>query len=369
MKALFVSNISWSLYNFRRGLMAEIKNRGHEVVFCAARDEYTLKLQESGFRYVPISLDRKGTNILKDTCLFFSLIKIYYKEKPDWIFHNSTKPFLYGAIAAYLTGRRCINTHSGLGYLFINMGFLTRFLLVFYRIAGFCATKTFFQNKDDVQLFLSKRLIEAEKCVLVGGSGVNTDFFKPDKEKDDGSSEEGFTFLFLGRILWDKGIGELIESVRIVKKTYPLLKVNFLGMIDNGNPAGISRSQVERWEEEGLIKYLGETVCVKPYLENCDCVILPSYREGMPRALLEAASMELPVITTDVPGCRFAVENGVTGLLVKVRDPIDLARAMKEMIEMPKSQRRKMGEEGRAKVIREYSERAVIGAYCEQAGL
>ena len=347
--------------------MLKIKNCGHEVIFCAAEDEYTPKLQALGFKYIPIALDRKGTNIFKDLALLFSLIKIYKKEKPDWIFHNSTKPFLYGTIAAYFTGRRCINTHSGLGHLFIKMGWLTKFLLIFYKFAGFYAAKTFFQNKDDLQLFIDKKLVKAEKCVVVPGSGVNIDYFKPRLHE---SNKDGFVFLYMGRIIWDKGIRELIDSVRTLKERYPLMKVFFLGMIDKGNPSGISRSQIEKWVQEGLIEYLGEAVDVRPYLERCDCVILPTfYREGIPKSLMEAAAMEIPIIASDVPGCRAVIEDKVTGFLVKVRNSFELTKAMDMMMKMPQSQRKEMGRNARAKVIRDCSEDLVIEAYCAQIGL
>jgi glycosyltransferase involved in cell wall biosynthesis len=363
---MFVSNISWSLFNFRRGLMAEIRNRGHEVVFCAPYDDYTSKLQQLGFRYIPIVLERKGTNIFRDLSLFLSLVRIYKKEKPDWICHNSMKPNIYGAIAAYFAGCRCINTVSGLGYLFIRKNFLSGIIRILYKLAGFCAEKTFFQNRDDLQLFVNNRLINVKKCVLVTGSGVNTDFFKPNENKRFVSAKKNFVFLYLGRILWDKGIGELIESARILKKQYPLMKVNFLGMIDKGNPAGISRLQIQEWEQEELIEYLGDTIDVRPYLENCDCVVLPSYREGIPKALLEAAAMELPAIATDVPGCRDVVEEGVTGFLVKARDMHVLVKIMEDVIKMTESQRKEMGRNARAKVIKEYSESVVIKTYCAQ---
>jgi len=369
MKVIFVSNISWSLYNFRRGLMLEIKNRGHEVVFCAAKDDYTLKLEELGFRYLPIILERRGINLLKEFSLFFTLMNIYRKESPDWIFHNSIKPNLYGAIAAYFTGKSCINTISGLGYMFMRTSFLSKIVKVFYKFACFCAKKTCFQNQDDRQYFLNNKLITQEKCVLVAGSGVNTEYFKPGVYIHKRSSENNFIFLYLGRILWDKGIDELIRSVRILKMRYPLLGVNLLGMIDTGNPAGISESQIQGWVAQGLIKYLGEKADVRPDLENCDCVILPSYREGTPKSLLEASAMELPVISTDVPGCRDVVENGVTGFLVKLKDQQALANAMEEMMKMTESQRKQMGKNGRAKVIKYYSESAVIQAYCAQIGI
>ncbi len=339
------------------------------ISFCATLDEYSARLEAIGFKFIPVDIDRKGTSFSKDLRLIVRLYNIYKREKPDLVFHNSVKPNIYGAIAARLAGTRCVNTVSGLGYMFIRKTLYFNLVKFLYRVACGFSEKTFFQNKEDLQFFLDNRLIEAGKCALVAGSGVNTEFFKLGDDTYARSAKEDFTFLYLGRILWDKGIGELIESVRMLKKHYPVMKLNLIGMIDKGNPAGISRSQIQAWEQEGIIKYLGETVDVRPFLGSCDCVILPSYREGVPRALLEAAAMELPVIATDVPGCRDVVEHGITGFLVEVKNAPDLAKAMEKMIKMPQSQRWEMGKNGRTKVIREYSERAVIKTYCTQIGL
>ncbi|HQL41684.1 MAG TPA: glycosyltransferase, partial [Candidatus Omnitrophota bacterium] len=149
----------------------------------------------------------------------------------------------------------------------------------------------------------------------------------------------------------------------------PFVKVGFLGIVDEGNPAGISSIQVQEWQKEGIVEYLGNTDDVRPYLENCDCVVLPSYREGTPRSLLEAAAMELPVIATDVPGCRDVVEEESTGFLVQARDVDDLSKAMEEMVRMSPTQRIEMGKRGRSKIIKEYNEKLVIDAYCSRASL
>lgn len=369
MNIIFVSNISWSLFNFRKGIMVVLRERGHKVSFCATLDGYSARLEAQGFKFIPVDIDRKGTSFIKDLCLVVRLYNIYKKEKPDFVFHNSIKPNIYGTIAARLAGTRCVNTVSGLGYVFIRKNLYFNLVKFLYTLACTFSEKTFFQNKDDLQLFLDNRLIDADKCALVAGSGVNTEFFKPSDNKHIVSSKQDFTFLYLGRILWDKGIGELIGSVRMLKKHYPLMKLNLLGMIDKGNPAGISFQQIQEWQDKGFIKYCGETADVRPYLASCDCVILPSYREGIPKALLEAAAMELPVIATDVPGCRNVVEHGITGFLVEVKDTLDLAKAMEKMIKMSQSQRQEMGKKGREKVIREYSEKAVIKEYCTQIGL
>jgi len=236
-------------------------------------------------------------------------------------------------------------------------------------MAGFCSKKTFFQNKDDLEFFVDQGLIHSEKCHLVAGSGVDVDFFKRNKKQDPVLAKEYFVFLYLGRILWDKGIGELIAAIRILREKHPFVKIDFLGMIDEGNPASISRIQVQEWQTEGIIGYLGDTDDVRPYLENCDCVVLPSYREGTPRSLLEAAAMELPVIATDVPGCRDVVEEGKTGFLVQAKNVSDLFKAMEKMVKMPIAKRIEMEKKGRSKIIKEYNEKLVIDAYCSQAGL
>jgi glycosyltransferase involved in cell wall biosynthesis len=369
MKILFVSNISWSLYNFRRGFMAALRERGHDVVFCASPDEYSSRLESLGFRFIPVEVDRKGTSFTKDFCLLKHLYRVYSKEKPGIIFHNSIKPNIYGALAAKSAGIRCVNTVSGLGYVFLRKGlqyYLVKFL---YWLACMFAEKTFFQNKDDLQLFLEKRIVSPRKTALVKGSGVNTDLFDPSYcaavKKDTGS----FVFSFIGRILWDKGIGEFIEACRNIKQRYPQVRIDLLGMIDKGNPAAVTKAQIEAWEHEGLLKYRGETDDVRPFICESDCVVLPSYREGTPKALLEAAAMEKPIITTDAVGCREVADDRISGFIVPVRDPLKLQEAMQRIIELPLEKRLSMGSRGREKVLREFSEKAVIETYCRELKL
>jgi glycosyltransferase involved in cell wall biosynthesis len=349
--------------------MMALRQRGHEVIFCANADEYTGRLEGLGFRFIPVEVDRKGTSFNKDLRLFKDLYSIYAKEKPTLIFHNSIKPNIYGALAAKFAGIRCVNTVSGLGYIFMRKGlhyYLVKFL---YWMACMFAEKTFFQNRDDLKLFLEKRIVSLSKTALVKGSGVNTDLFNPNYCAAVKKVKNTFIFSFIGRILWDKGVGEFIEASRIIKQQYPSVKINLLGMIDKGNPAAVTKAQIEAWEREGLVEYRGETDDVRPFMCESDCVVLPSYREGTPKALLEASAMEKPIITTDAVGCREVVEDQVSGFLVPVRDPVKLQEAMKRIIELPLEKRMSMGRMGREKVLREFSEQIVIETYCRELKL
>jgi glycosyltransferase involved in cell wall biosynthesis len=365
MRILFVSNISWSLYNFRRGLMAELSGRGHSVVFCASADSSTEKLQKMGFRYIPVTIDRKGTNPINDLALIIALIRIYRKERPDIIFHNSIKPNIYGSVASWIAGIKCINTVSGLGYMFMKKNVYQVLAKIMYRVACGVAAKTFFQNKDDAAFFLEHKLVRKEKTALVRGSGVNTEYFTPGYCGSRVDSR-GFVFLYSGRILWDKGIGELIEAMRIVKQSVPSARLLMLGYIDNGNPSGICREKIIAWQKEGLVEYEGETSDVRQFICRAHCVVLASYREGTPKSLLEASAMAKPVITTDAVGCREAVIDGVTGFKVPVKDVQRLAEAMQKMAGLSAVQREALGSAGRRLMVDEFSEKQVIRRYLRE---
>ncbi|MDD5428209.1 MAG: glycosyltransferase family 4 protein [Candidatus Omnitrophica bacterium] len=369
MKIIFTSNISWSIFNFRKGLMEELRSRGHEVIFCATPDEYTAKLEARGFRFVPINVDRKGTNFFKDLGLIIKLYKIYRREKPGLVFHNSIKPNTYGSIAAKLAGVKCVNTVSGLGYIFIQENIYFHLVKFLYTLACAFSEKTFFQNKDDMGIFLSKKIVREDKAALVKGSGVDVEFFSSGYCKNRKKEPGVFLFSFIGRILRDKGITEFIDAAVIVKKKYPSARFNIIGMIDKGNPAAVGAAEIDDWHRTGIAEYGGEVSDVRPFICEADCVVLPSYREGTPKSLLEASAMEKPIITTDAAGCREVVEDGVTGFAVPVKDAERLAAAMQRLIELPAGERAAMGRSGRGKIVNEFSEKQVISAYLRELSL
>jgi len=364
MKIIFVSNLSWNLFNFRLGLMKALKKRGHEVLFCAPVDSCTDKLTEMGFRFIAINVDRKGTNLIKDILFLLRLLAVYLREKPGLAMHYTIKPNIYGSIAAKLSRTRCVNTVSGLGFIFISRVSYFKPVKLLYSFSCRFSEYTFFHNHDDLSFFVKNGIINPKKAVLIKGSGINAEFFAP-VPRERKETGRPFSFLFLGRLLWDKGILELVESARVVKNSYPGTKFLLLGAIDRGNPAVVPEERIKSWQEEGLIEYLGEAPDVRPFISQSDCVVLPSYREGAPRALLEAASMQKPVIATDTPGCREVVDDGVNGFLVRVKDALSLAESMLKLIRLTEDQRAGMGRKGREKVLREFDEERVIAKYSE----
>jgi len=222
----------------------------------------------------------------------------------------------------------------------------------------------FFQNKDDRDFFVQQKLVSPQQPILIPGSGIDLQRFSP---RDDipVAANKPFTFLLLARLLWDKGVGEFVEAARHIRQRYPNTRFQLLGQLDVANPAAIPRARVEQWQAEGIIDYLGKTDEVIPYLQQADCVVLPSYREGTPRSLLEAAAIGKPIVTTDAVGCRNVVEDGVTGFLCQIKNALDLADKMLRLLQLPATDREQMGLRGRAKMEREFDEQIVINAYLD----
>jgi len=363
-KILFLSNTSWSLYNFRLGLINELIKNGYKVICCAPHDKYSEKLTKQGSVFIPVKISRKGKNLINDLLLICNLYKIYKKEHPDLILHYTIKPNIYGSIAARLAKVKCINTITGLGYVFIKKNIITIIVKLLYKISFKYPEKIFFQNNDDLKLFLKNKIINKNKSILVNGSGVDIDYFSPYFCKEHKKNDENIHFIFIGRLLWDKGIGEYVKAAKIVNQKYKDVKFYILGVIDRGNPEGVPEKIVKNWQIIEYIKYLGETSDVRPFICKTDCVVLPSfYREGIPRSLLEAMAMEKPIITTNSVGCREVIEDGKNGFLIPIKNTIKLSEAMIKMIEITENKRKEMGEYGRKKAINEFDERIVINKY------
>ncbi|MBT7470123.1 MAG: glycosyltransferase family 4 protein, partial [Candidatus Cloacimonetes bacterium] len=339
-----VSNTAWSLYNFRLNLMKELQLKGYDVVAVAPFDEYKEKIT---FEYFDIKMNNQGTNIIEDFFLFWRFVRLYKKIKPDVILQFTIKPNIYGTIAANFLNIPCINNIAGLGTLFIRENWLSKIVKLLYKFSQQFAKKIFFQNRDDAELF--SKIIKQDKCDILPGSGVNLEKFSPRKKE---TSE--FSFLLMARLLWDKGVGEYIEATREVQKKYPDIKFKIIGWLDVDNPSAVSKTQMNKWINEGVVEYLGAKDDVRDYIANSDCVVLPSYyREGVPKSLLESASMARPIITTDSIGCREVVDINVNGFLCKPRSVDDLVDKMKKMILLSSLEREEMGKNGRKKMINE----------------
>lgn len=355
-----VLNTSWNIYNFRLGLLLALQEQGYKIVAIAPRDDYSPKLEALGFEYHDITINNKGTNPLEELKLFYAFVKLYKKINPDILLHYTIKPNIYGTIAAGILDIPVISNISGLGTVFLNDGLSSKIAKMLYKIALRIPKKVFFQNNDDKNLFIDMGLVHQDKTDLLPGSGIDTDKFLPVESVDD---DRPVQFLFIARLVRDKGILEYIKAARVLKAKYPNVEFAILGAFYPGNPTAIAEETLRHWEEEGIVKYLGTSDNVASAIAYATCVVLPSYREGLSRVLLEAASMAKPIITTNVPGCKEVVENGINGFLCQARDSVDLARAMEKMILLPDAQRKEMGRRGREKIVAEFDEKIVIQKY------
>lgn len=363
-KVVIVSNTSWSLYNFRLSLMKAIKDEGYEVIAVAPHDEYSQKLIDLGFEYHDIRMNNKGTNPIEDIKTTLNFYSLYKKIKPDGVLHYTIKPNIYGTIASSILGIRVINNIAGLGTLFITQNFITKIAKVLYKFSQSKADKIFFQNRDDFEMFTMEELVKKSKCDILPGSGVDTNRFKPINRV---RTDDTFRFLLIARMLWDKGVGEYVEAAKIFHSR-SVVNVEFLllGFLDTSNHSAITKEQMNKWVESGLVNYLGVSDNVEYEIAKADCIVLPSYyREGTPRTLLESASMAKPIITTDNVGCKDVVDDGVNGFLCKMRDVNDLVSKMEKIISFNENDRDIMGLKGREKMIKEFDEKIVIDKYLD----
>ncbi|WP_394752367.1 glycosyltransferase family 4 protein [Crenothrix sp.] len=357
---LVIANTSWYLFNFRLNLMLNLKSLGYDIIAVAPPDHYSERLAAHGIRYVPMPMDNKGTHPIKDSILIFQLTKLFFKLKPSCILSYTPKCNIYGALAAGLLNIPIINNVSGLGTAFITENLVTRIVKGLYKISLKKSAKIFFQNKDDLALFINMGLVKAELTDLLPGSGVDVNRFTP---VEDSFQHSTFVFLLVARMLKDKGIVEFIDATRLLKKQYPHIECQLLGFLDAKNSSAISSEEMRAWVNEGVVKYLGASDSVIDFLRQADCVVLPSYREGTPRSLLEAASVAKPIITTNAVGCREVVDDGVNGFLCKPRSVIDLKAKMEKMVLLPVAERLEMGLNGRKKVLNQFNEQIVIDRY------
>ena len=363
MKVCIVINTSWNIYNFRLGLLKALRKRGHRIVAVAPRDDYSEKLEALGFEYHDIRINNKGTNPLEDAKLVYDFFRLYHTIKPDVLLHYTIKPNIYGTIAAALLGIPVISNISGLGTVFLNNRPSSRVARALYRFALRFPRKVFFQNPHDRALFIEKRLVRERLTELLPGSGIDTETCRPlTIHKEAGAP---FVFLLIARMVKDKGIMEFVEAAKALTPLHLNAEFWLLGAFYPGNPTAISGDEMKQWSEQGIVKYLGHSDDVPSIIAQADCIVLPSYREGLSRVLLEAASMAKPIITTDVPGCKDVVSDGVSGYLCRVKNSDSLKEQMLKMLKLSPEQRTEMGCHGREKVIREFDEKIVIRKYVD----
>lgn len=365
LKVLIAVNTAWNLVNFREGLIRALVGAGYEVVVVAPYDEYAHQLPEFSCRYVPLIIDNKGTHPGRDMLLIWRFFRLFQSEKPDVFLGYTIKPNVYGSIAARSLGIPVINNITGLGTSFMKAGWLNYFVRMLYRFALVRSFRVFFQNNEDRQLFVSSTLVDKTVTDRLPGSGIDLLQFVPVPLP----SGVHLRFLLIARMLRDKGVWEFVEAARILKQRGVIAEFCLLGFLDVKNPAAISRLQMDEWVAEGTIRYLGVSDNVREEIARANCVVLPSYREGTPRTLLEAAAMARPIITTDAVGCRDVVDEGVNGFLCRPKDAVDLAEKIAQMIALSAEERELMGVRGRRKIELKYDEQIVIRKYLEVINL
>ncbi len=358
---LICSNYAWTVYKFRMALIRVLRDKGFAVYVLTEFDDYVTKIENEVDGIYPLKINRAGTNPIQDIQTFLSIFKVLLDLNPSLLLSFTIKPVIYGGLATQLLGIPFIPNISGLGSTFIKSTILTDFVKFLYRIALDNVFRVFFQNRDDEELFIKSGIVNGKKSLRVPGSGINLEEFKVGVNKS--TQKKKFTFLLFARMLWDKGINEYVESCRNLKLIYPHIECQLLGFLDNQNPTSIPKEQIEIWENDLIVQYMGDTDDVRPFIQEADCIVLPSYREGTPRSLLEAAAMGKPIITSNVPGCREIVEENLNGYLCFPRDVLDLTDKMLRMIELDAITLNEMGRRSRQKVEKEFDEKIVIDRY------
>lgn len=362
------ANSCWAISNYRIGLVKALQDAGYSVIAAVPLDEHMWKLEAEGVEIRHLSIAPHGTSPMREAALLYSYVRLLRRLHPAALLTFTIKPNIYGGLAARFAGVPVISNVTGLGLVFTRNGPLRSIVTPLYRAAFRTAFRVFFQNRESRELFRSLRFVREDQAFLLPGSGIDLKRFAPAPPAKR-RQNEGFTFLLPSRLMWQKGVGEFCKAARSLRAVRPGLRFQLLGGIEPAwNKAGIPREQVEIWEQEG-VEYLGSTDDVRPFFEAADCIVLPSYYpEGVPRALIEAAAMGKPVITTDTPGCRDVVDPGSTGYLCAPQSVESLRTAMLQMVGLPPKDRAAMGNRARKKAEREFDERLVIDAYLAAVG-
>lgn len=360
LTVLFVETDDWAFAKHRIDLGRAALAAGYRVVVAAPQTEWAAGLVEEGFEFFPIPLNRSSSNPFREIGAILALTRIYREVRPDIAHHVALKAIIYGSVAARMTRvPSMVNYITGLGYMYTGDDLHRRFLRYLISPALAIAlrgkrVRNIFENVSDLKRLTSVGLVDARLSIVGHGAGVDMERFKPTPEPPGDP-----VVLLASRLLWDKGVGELVDAVRMLKSRGLLFRTVVAGRPDPENPASLDETTLRGWETEGLIEWVGYVDDVPALLAESHIACLPSYREGLPVALVEAAAAGRPIVATDVPGCRDVVDHGVNGLLVPPRDGAALASALETLIRDP-GLRLRMGASGREKAAESHSSEVVI---------
>lgn len=361
MKVVLFANTEWYLFNFRRSLAAALRQAGHEVLLVSPPGPYGERLQALGFRWIAAPMERRSLNPLRELALVNWLRRLLAREKVDLVHGFTIKCAVYGSLAARAAGVPArVNAVAGMGYVFSSGDLRARALRPVVRgllrlALGGNAARLVLQNPDDVALFERARLVDPARIRLIPGSGVDCARFAPGEARAGGP----FRVVLPARMLWDKGVDDYVTASRLLRSQGRAVDFLLAGDPDPGNPASVPAATLQAWVAEDGVQWLGHVADMPALFHTVDAVVLPSYREGLPKGLIEAGACGLPLVTSDVPGCREVVTDGVDGLLVPVKDPAALAAAIARLQDDP-ALRARLGAAARAKALAQFDERLVI---------
>lgn len=342
-KAIFVSNTGFSLYNFRLSLMKHLSAIGWDITGIANdEDNFRALFEKENISFINLNIDHKGKNFIKDILFLLKLKKIYQAENPLLVHHFTIKPVIFGSLAARIAKVPSINnTITGLGYTFEKSGLLQEIVKMLYQFALNKNVQVIFQNHDDLDFLVSKKIIQAKQGHVVPGSGIDTETILPKGHIIKKNESSLLSFVLVSRMLWSKGIREFVRAAEEVQSQYPNTKFVMAGGFSGGGSKSNPKAVPEKWLDEvnqrGIVNWVKRIPSeqVMKLLDDASVVVLPSYREGIPKALIEAAAKGKPIITTDSPGCRDVVKNGLNGFLVAPKNYEELRDSMIKFIKSP----------------------------------
>lgn len=357
MKKIILSNNKLSGVNlFRSGLIKELE-KNYELMVIADKDNEDNK---NKYSFINLNIDRRGLNPFKDVLLLFNYIKILVKEKPDLVTHYTIKPNIYGSLACRILKIPYINTINGCGSAFLRNGLIGKIVRKLYKISLKNSKKIFFQNNDDLNEFLSRKIIKKAQCIYVPGSGVDLKKFKKSLKKKN----DKVIFLFIGRLIKEKGILLFCKAAEHIKKENKNIEFRILGPINKEEKDSISLEKIKKLEEEGIVKYLGVSKDVRNEIKEVDCILFPSYyREGVPRSLLESGAMGKAIITTNSVGCKDTVIDNENGYLLEPNNLQSILDKVQKYIDLPQEEKEKMGDRSREIIEKLFDEKIVFETY------
>ncbi len=359
---VITANTSWCIAHFRGTVVDTLMAQGCRVTILAPRDKYSDDLAKRGCEFVDIEMDRTGLSPLRDFALMRRFRRHFQALKPDAIFSYTIKNNIYGAIAARRFGIPFIAVIPGLGNAFSSDNWLQKLAVGLYRFAFRNIHLALFSNVENKEVFVSKGLLDADRCIVLDGEGVNTTDFAFATMPP----APPWVFLFCARLLYSKGLAEFVSAAKSIRAHAPDTQFHILGKLADNHPEGIEQSKLDEWIAQGDVQFLGETPDVRPFITAAHCVVLPSYyQEGMPRILLDATSLGRLVITTDTPGCRETLIDGETGFLCPAQDAATLTKRIEQVMSLTDDALQNMGQNARNLAQTKFDDRITANVYLD----